>query len=213
MTLSTRLREGTRDAHRAIERAPLLRELLRATLDERTYAAYLRSLYSVYQALERGPARAFLSSFVPEFLCRAPALADDLRDFDAGERLPAAPAAIELRDRIVYASERRPVLLLAHAYVRYMGDLGGGPILGKATRRCFPCRSTRFYEFDHHTDAAQEAARIRARLDTVPEYDVEDIVAEANRAFEANARVLAQCHAAPASVAAPAFVAVAATAR
>src|SRR5690606_25082472 len=52
--LSVRLREATREAHQAVERAPFTRALLGGAVTRDVYARYLAALYRLYAALEAG---------------------------------------------------------------------------------------------------------------------------------------------------------------
>jgi heme oxygenase (biliverdin-producing, ferredoxin) len=45
------------------------------------------------------------------------------------------PVLRAYRDRVAELAGRAPLLLAAHAYVRYLGDLSGGRMLGRAMRR------------------------------------------------------------------------------
>lgn len=55
-------------------------------------------------------------------------------------------------DRIHEVGEKDPVLLVAHSYTRYMGDLSGGQILKKVAQRALKLPSTgeglNFYQFE-----------------------------------------------------------------
>ncbi|KAJ9091748.1 hypothetical protein QFC19_008958 [Naganishia cerealis] len=70
------------------------------------------------------------------------------------------PALTQFTTHLHHISATRPALLLAHAYVRYLGDLSGGQIVRGKIRRVYALpsstttgpssstRGTRFYEFD-----------------------------------------------------------------
>lgn len=70
------------------------------------------------------------------------------------------PAITAFTTRLTTVSSSRPALLLAHAYVRYLGDLSGGQLVRSKIRRVYsldpadaetPSSSqagTQFYEFD-----------------------------------------------------------------
>lgn len=202
--LATRLREGTREAHRAAERAPFVRAFMKGRLDAAGYRAYLVALWQIYAALEEGlqrhrnhPVAGALA--LPE-LFRAPAIAADLRmlfDLDPRET-PAPPAAIAYAAHLRALADSAPALLLAHAYTRYLGDLSGGQILRRFAARLLDRPETgpglAFYDFPdvHDIDACK--ASLRQRLDAVP-VDAEGIAAlvtAARDAFARNAAVFAE---------------------
>jgi heme oxygenase len=193
-TLSVGLRDATREAHRAAERCRFLRRLLRGDLPTRNYAAYLAALLRVYTALEAGLAghhgHPALARFPWPALRRSDALVHDL----AALLGPDWPMHVE-RDRSASAYVARltaadPLRLLAHAYVRYLGDLSGGQLLREHVARFAP-DAVGFYTFDG-LDPAQERFVFRARLDELELGPREEaaVVAEAVVAFEMNTALL-----------------------
>merc|ERR1719265_3022779 len=53
-------------------------------------------------------------------------------------------------DHLHDLAERQPVLVLAHAYTRYLGDLSGGQILARAAQKAYGLHGssgTAFYDF------------------------------------------------------------------
>lgn len=193
-TLSVRLRDATREAHRAAERCRFVRRLLRGDLQVREYAGYLAALLRVYAALEEGLVRhaghPALDRFPWPALRRGEALAADLAALVG----PDWRTLVE-RDRSAGAYVARlslagPLMLLAHAYVRYLGDLSGGQILRGAVARFAP-DALAFYTFDP-LEPAQERPLFRARIDqlALSPRDEALIVAEAVVAFELNTALL-----------------------
>jgi heme oxygenase len=83
------------------------------------------------------------------------------------------------------------VLLLAHAYTRYLGDLSGGQLLAGVVRRALSLTSaegTAFFEFAQLGDLTAFKAEYRRRLDAVPltDSDAQRVVEEAVAAFGYN---------------------------
>ncbi|KAJ9120972.1 hypothetical protein QFC24_004952 [Naganishia onofrii] len=79
------------------------------------------------------------------------------------------PALSNFVTHLRQTSKERPALLLAHAYVRYLGDLSGGQIVRGKIRRVYglpsttssgtAAKGTAFYEFDLvHDDAPASAS-------------------------------------------------------
>ena len=169
--LAGRLRHATQALHRAAERSPLMAAVLRGKVDRDRYAALLAQLRPIYQALEDGLDRHAghpgFAAFGFDALRRAPALAADLQRLGAAEQ-PLRPATVAYVDRLRRDDERQPPRLVAHAYVRYLGDLHGGQQLARIVDSALGlgAGTLRFHDFGAHVHDA--IARFRAALDALP---------------------------------------------
>lgn len=179
--LSAQLRDATRELHRDAERSGVMGRLLRRAATRREYMALLVSLHAIYEALEDGlrhnGARPGFASLLPEGLARQTALAEDIRALTAlGEPVPpvhelALRYAAHLRD----LAKDAPIRLLAHAWLRYLGDLNGGQIVARLVREGLdlPESGLNFYQFAFdgpiETVGADWKAAIDALLLTDPE--------------------------------------------
>ena len=192
--LSERLRAATAARHRAAEASGIMPRLLAGRLDRAAYAALLRNLHALYEALETALDRHAASPVVSPVrlpaLYRAPALGRDLDHLWGAEwpRLPLCQAMRGYVARIGALAAGAPGLLAAHAYVRYLGDLSGGQVLRKVIVRAFGLRDGQgvaFYSFGEAT-AETAKARLRAGLDALPldAAGADALVAEALDAFE-----------------------------
>ena len=174
---STRLRRATLAEHKATEASPFVRRLLSRRLPIDGYAGMTAQWWFLYGALEREVAahrtKPILAAFVDDDLCRLDALASDLdallgADWRAKvEPLRGTEAYVE---RLGALADDWPAGLLAHHYLRYMGDLSGGQIIAKVVRRAYgPAgdAATRFYAFERIPDLAAYKATYRGRLDRV----------------------------------------------
>ena len=100
-------------------------------------------------------------------------------------------------DRIHEVGQRDPVLLVAHSYTRYMGDLSGGQILKKVAQRALKLPSTgeglNFYQFEgiHSQKGFKQLYRSRMNELELDAETKERIVGESNRAFSFNMMVRA----------------------
>merc|ERR1712232_1061396 len=197
--ISKALKAGTKLVHRSAENVHFVRDFLKGSVPKDSYIELLRALYHVYHAIEVG-----LDS-LPEHLkhCdfavlrRAPALLEDLTFYlgsDTRKMLekPPSAAAQQYVERVNRLSREDPVMLLAHAYTRYLGDLSGGQILARAASKAYKLpegKGAAFYNFDaigsSPTDMKNFKKAYRSSLDALhlsaEKADV--VVHEANIAF------------------------------
>jgi heme oxygenase len=202
-TLPERLKSQTRELHLRAERSAVMRELLRGQIGRPAYAELLFSLRVVYAALESAlqrwrPALRLLDAEVPD-LQRTVALDADLASLGsppAATGRVAVPAALGYAARLSSMDAAAAHRLLAHAYVRYLGDLHGGQILAPLVRDRFSLTEdgTRFYAFGDDHQVLQLRQQLRAtlagaRLDALQS---DEVVAEAVWAFDAHIRMFEQ---------------------
>jgi heme oxygenase (biliverdin-producing, ferredoxin) len=203
--LANQLREGTQQSHTAAENTAFMKCFLKGIVEREPFRKLLANLYLVYSTLEAElqhlqdhpiVGRIYFSD-----LNRQTNLEKDLAYY-YGEnwqsQIAALPAGQVYVDRIRELAEKDPALLVAHAYVRYLGDLSGGQSLKNIIRSALslpPDQGTAFYEFEHF--ATPEARRAfketyRIALDSLPLDDAtaQRIVDEANHAFQLNRNVM-----------------------
>ncbi len=198
--LSARFRQATADDHRRAEGRPFVQDLLRGRLDLEAYVWLLRDLLEVYQGLESGleaaPEGALPPPLASPALRRAPALESDLRHLHGDDwrtGLEVSPPALEYGEHLRGLARSFPQGLAAHAYVRYLGDLSGGRIVGRQVQKAFGLAEDHglaFYAFPDIDDVDAFKARFRGALDRLgPESDAEALVEEARRAFHRNGAI------------------------
>ena len=203
--LSVRLREGTQKSHTAAENTAFMKCFMKGIVEREPLRKLFADLYFVYNALETALQSLVNHPIVGAFyfpeLNRTENLARDLAFYygeNWREQITASPAGCVYRDRIQTLAQTDPVLLIAHAYTRYMGDLSGGQSLKNVIRSALtlpPEQGTNFYEFDQiSTPEARRAfkERYRQTLDelSVDAATIERIVAEANTVFALNRDVM-----------------------
>lgn len=202
--LAARLKDETRHLHAVAERSGVMADLLQGRLSLGGYCALLRNLQAIYAALEAGldshPTDARL--WHPQ-LRRRHALAQDLARLDAAARWGDAPltqATVSYVARLAELAQTQPVLLLAHAYLRYLGDLHGGQLLARLVRQRFGLEGpagTAFYAFGDAAQVEVLKRDFRAGLDalalTPPQAAA--FVAEACEAFRRHQRLFDQLQA------------------
>lgn len=218
VTLPERLRLETRELHAAAERSGVMGQLLRGRLPLPQYRALLANLLALYRALEtalqacRADPRV-APVHLPQ-LFRAPALACDLAALSAVPRnatatAPAGPssppviedAALAYARRLAQLAQAGSPALVAHAYVRYLGDLYGGQALKRVVTRAYGVgdEGTRFYGFGTEAEVQAQRNAFRAALAAVPATpdEADLIVAEARWAFEQHRRLFEELAARP----------------
>lgn len=203
--LANQLREGTQQSHTAAENTAFMKCFLKGIVEREPFRKLLANLYLVYSTLEAELQRLKDHPIVGRIyfsdLNRQANLEKDLVYY-YGEnwrgQIAALPAGQVYVDRIREVAQADPALLVAHAYVRYMGDLSGGQSLKNIIRSALSLpegQGTAFYEFEHF--ATPEARRAfketyRTALDSLPLDDAtaQRIVDEANHAFQLNRNVM-----------------------
>lgn len=199
--LAERLKTETRALHTSAERSAFMGVLLKGRMERRAYCALLRNLHGIYAVLEPALERhaqhpAIAPVYLPA-LWRGPALEHDLDVLHgAGWRddLPLQSAALDYTRRLRELGAARPALLLAHAYVRYLGDLSGGQMMGGIVARTLPspdARAVAFYDFGDAecTRALTRAFRTGLGLVVADAALADELVREARHAFELHARL------------------------
>lgn len=176
-TLSADLRASTKALHAEAERSGIMGALVRGNCSREDYAALLVSLEAIYDALETGlashAAHPVLGALHRPGFARHAALRADL---DALRALGVAVSDVLPNETLRYVAQLRmltaedPPRLLAHAWLRYLGDLNGGQIIARIVRKslALPADATRFYDFPDFTDPKAEAAAWREALDAAP---------------------------------------------
>ena len=102
---------------------------------------------------------------------------------------PLARATRQYVERLHELSAAKPSLLVAHAYVRYLGDLNGGQALRRVVARSLGLAGstgTLFYDFGDSATQQRLVQRFRAGLETVAAQlkDTHALTDEALSAFE-----------------------------
>lgn len=201
LSLAERLKIETRALHTAAERSALMGLLLRGRMQRPAYAALLRNLHGIYAVLEPALARhsshAVLAPVWLPALWRTHALERDLHELHGSGwsvELALQPAAVRYAARLRELDATRPALLLAHAYVRYLGDLSGGQMLRNivaASPALDAANAVAFYDFGDAAGTRELTLAFRAGLGSVAVDDALStaLVDEAQWAFELHRRL------------------------
>lgn len=196
-SLSQALRERTSALHAEAERSGVINDILQRKADLRSYATLLRNLLPVYSEMERALGSRgelfALGVFAQPEIHRASRIASDLTALygDRWEReLPLLDAGERYAERVAAAGAGDGVRLVAHAYVRYFGDLSGGSVLKRLLGSSLGLGSDMLslYDFPGISDPGVVKDQMRHAIDregaTSPAGEV--IIEESIRAFEHN---------------------------
>ena len=200
--LSTLMRDGSRPQHEAAESSVFVSELMSGRVSAAGYVNFLRSLRTIYAALEEtGRALAddpVVGGIVDPRLDRVAAIDADLEFWSTGadlESLVPGVAAEEYADAI-RATAAQPAHYVAHHYTRYLGDLSGGQVIGRLLDREFELdgQGVALYEFAEIPKVKPYKDDYRARLDALALTDEQRAggVAEVQRSFSFNQAMFAE---------------------
>ncbi|GBG27606.1 Rho GTPase activating protein, putative [Hondaea fermentalgiana] len=210
-SLSSLLKEETRQVHREAENVAFIRAFIKCKLSKSDYCAFIVRMYHIYTALEEAFAQAcsnddpalsrhceaLRSIWFPEVLDRKERLEEDLAFFmgpnwrvDAAVAVPSRASRCYM-GRLKQLAENNPLLLVGHAYTRYLGDLSGGQTLRRMARKSLQLEGdegTAFYVFPEISSAKDFKNMYRARLDAMDlsEDEAATIAEEAVLAFRLN---------------------------
>jgi len=199
--LSKRIREDTREVHEHAEHAPFIQDLLGGRLGLEGYAKLVvqhRAIYTELEAAVAANTDAVVGEFLAEELSRLEALRADVEFLNSRQvstDLPVIAATERYCEHIRTACLERPKALLAHHYVRYLGDLSGGTIVARVLRRHLDLpeeAGTSFYSFPDLPSPREFKIRYRTLLDALPWDDArrDALVAEVHEAYRFNAEIL-----------------------
>lgn len=208
--LAAKLRAGTQQSHSNAEHTEFMKRFVKGAIDKNSFCKLLSNLYYIYSQLEAELKNhqgdpVVKPMYFPE-LNRQGNLEKDLSFYYGNnwrEQVHPTPAAQAYISRIREVSAKEPVLLIAHAYTRYMGDLSGGQMLQKIAESLFGLEAhngIRFYDFDEIPDTNAFKGKYREALDslTVDDATAERIVAEAVTSFNLNIQMLRELGETPA---------------
>ena len=125
----TILREATHDKHREVEALPMIQAIMNGpTFDQ--YVSYLFELKEIYRVIELAARSADILKDLPG-IERYNAITEDLNDLNSNYARELMPSTKKYIDHIWATAYHNPNLLLAHVYVRHMGDLYGGKLMAR----------------------------------------------------------------------------------
>jgi len=206
-SLSEALKTGTAESHSAAHSVHFIKNFIKGNIDRHLYGLFIIDLHYVYTTLEHQlreyAPKLFPTLHFPFQLERTLTLADDVDYFHGDTNIPEpSEQAKDYVKRLNYIAKKEPLLLLSHAYTRYLGDLSGGTILAKRARMALNLSKDsndglNFYYFEHISNPIKFKDEYRSALDQLLGSNnlndnlekMERLVAEANVAFVLNMRL------------------------
>ena len=151
------LKELTKDNHSNAERQEFVKILFSGSIDPKLYATYLYNQFPMYELLEVCAMPHGLLSDIPGIL-RAKAIRKDFEELwgDVEDRPKLCPVVKAYMDHIMNIKDE-PRKLMAHIYVRHMGDLAGGQMIAKKVPG-----AGKYYQFENADDLK---AAVRLKVD------------------------------------------------
>ena len=204
-SLSEELKTHTAAAHSAAEDSSFVAELMGGTLDAAALVSLLDQSLVIYRALENALAALVghpqLGAFIDPKLARVAALEADMAfhhgaDWEAqlaDGRIEIVPATRAYADALENFGAESIEFLLAHHYVRYMGDLSGGQIIQRLVQRHYNIadQGLNFYAFPEIEKPKPYKDGYRNLMDTTDftREQKDTILAHAAESFELNRAV------------------------
>jgi heme oxygenase (biliverdin-producing, ferredoxin) len=153
------LKELTKEQHKNAERSIFVKKMLKKELTAYQYYVYMANQYVMYDVLERHANKYSIFEGIEE-VKRTAAILKDLEEleqrfgFEIISYLKSTDSYVDHIEQISNDSDK----ILAHVYVRHMGDLSGGQII----KKLIPAGSGFHYQFDG--DINQLKTKIRDKL-------------------------------------------------
>jgi len=154
------LRKLTLENHKNAERTAFLRRILKKNITPYQYYLYLSNQFLMYSALEYYADKLGIFDGVEE-VKRSCNLRKDIEELEReyGFETPVVTdAAQEYYEYVINDISEDYVKLLAHLYVRHVGDLSGGQIIKKLVPG-----SGNHYEFDCDVETLKQ--KFRKKMD------------------------------------------------
>jgi heme oxygenase len=151
------LKELTHEAHSNAERQEFVKHLFSGSMNPLIYAAYLKNQHPQYEILEVCAMKHGLLNDLPDVRRATAILQDYLELQPEGFPEPRILPSVEKYIRHILNIQDDPKKLMAHVYVRHMGDLAGGQMI--ATK--VPGEG-RYYKFENPDELK---AAIREKID------------------------------------------------
>ncbi|GAA2698384.1 MULTISPECIES: biliverdin-producing heme oxygenase [Actinoplanes] len=197
---AARLRKATMSEHRDAETRSFIARLMAGAVPLTGFTALTAQYLVIYRELEAAATAMAdhpdAADFADPALSRVAALESDLAHLhgpDWESSVVPLDATRRYADRLREHCHTSSAHFVAHHYVRYLGDLSGGQLVGRKVAATYHLgdAGTAFYRFDQITDPKAYKTVYRARLDALdlPAADLDTLVEESQLAFTLNAAI------------------------
>jgi len=168
----TTLKDLTKENHTRAEKCLFVKKLLKKQLSLYQYYVYLSNQAVMYWFLESYASEHGIFDGIEE-MKRSSHMLDDLKNMEReyGFHHPLHTPTTEQYISYIRAIASDKEKLLAHVYVRHLGDLSGGQII----KRFVPVAYTKHYDFDGDPEEIKSRFKERTSI---------ELALEANKCFE-----------------------------
>jgi heme oxygenase (biliverdin-producing, ferredoxin) len=158
MQTMNNLKELTKEQHKNAERSLFVKNLLKKQITPFQYYVYLSNQFLMYSTLEHHVEESGILRGL-ENIKRSLAIAKDLSELEKEHNFRPTDVLNSTMKymKYIYKIKEDRDKLLAHIYVRHMGDLSGGQIIKR-----FTPGSGAYYEFD--SDVTELKEKLREKL-------------------------------------------------
>jgi heme oxygenase len=165
----TTLKDLTWESHKRAEKCAFVKKLLRKEITPEQYYIYLSNQAVMYWLLEDFAQKQNLFSGI-EVMKRSSHMLEDLTSMrrEYGFEYPRNTPTTERYVSYLRTHQTNKDLLLAHIYVRHLGDLSGGQII----KRFVPVNQTKHYEFDGDPEEIKRKFKEKVSIEHAAEANV-----------------------------------------
>jgi len=150
------LKDLTWEHHKNAERQTFVKAMFKGQLTDEQYACYLWHQHACYDVLEAMAMAHGLFNDIPN-IRRGPAILKDARELWPKDKVVKYTDVIEEYHKHMLSIMDDADKIMAHVYVRHMGDLSGGQMIAKRV----PGEGN-YYKFD--CDVNEYKEKIRAKI-------------------------------------------------
>lgn len=210
-SLRDQLKTGTKEIHTVADKL-FTENFVKDVMDRAMYRHFLSQLYFLYDAMEENMRHHEKHPIVgpvhfPDELERKAAIEEDLAYYYGPTwrtDIACLPSMRRYVERVRKVGREQPEMLIAHAYVRYLGDVSGGQILKRIIGRLFSLPTDgsgiAFFEFGRMESIPKFKEFYNARMNSLELDDetVSALVEEAKLSFQFSVNVFSEVVAAAA---------------
>lgn len=141
MNFAMTIKTSSKNLHTAAEKTGFNARLVAGKATKESYAEYLFNLKAAYEAVEKNLDKYSsvegLKPFITKDLYRTSQIEKDLKILAKDKNFELLPSTKAYVERIDELGEKNPMLLVAHAYTRFLADLFGGRTIFKIVKESY----------------------------------------------------------------------------